>query len=136
MGDELPSILIVDDNRMNRMKMRRALDTDEFLIAEAPGGREALTILAEQEFDIVLLDILMPEVDGHAVLSRMRHDDRLGRTSVIMVSALDEDDAVQKCLAAGAIDYLIKPIDSDILKSRVRGALHARKPAESGEHPQ
>lgn len=113
-------VLVVDDNRVNRLKLVRALKPEGYDISEASGGQEALEMLQSQAFHLVLLDILMPEVDGFQVLEQIQNDPRLAATPVIMVSAVDEEDDVQKCLAMGAVDYVTKPFDTEALKDRVR----------------
>ena len=124
MSESTHSVLVVDDNRMNRLKMTRALDRGDFLISEASGGQEALDLLQSQVFHLVLLDLLMPEVDGFQVLERMQSDQQLARIPVIMVSAVEEKEAVERCLKIGAVDYITKPVGAETLSDRVRRALH------------
>ena len=124
MSESIHSVLVVDDNRMNRLKMTRALDRGDFLISEASGGQEALDLLQSQVFHLVLLDLLMPEVDGFQVLERMQSDQQLARIPVIMVSAVEENEAVERCLKIGAVDYITKPVGAETLNDRVRRALH------------
>ena len=124
MSETTHSVLVVDDNRMNRLKMRRALDRGDFQISEASGGQEALDLLQSQEFHLVLLDLLMPEVDGFQVLEQMQSDQQLARIPVIMVSAVEENEAVERCLKIGAVDYITKPVGAETLNDRVRRALH------------
>ncbi len=124
MSESTHSVLVVDDNRMNRLKMTRALDRGDFQISEASGGQEALDLLQSQVFHLVLLDLLMPEVDGFQVLERMQSDQQLARIPVIMVSAVEEKEAVERCLKIGAVDYITKPVGAETLNDRVRRALH------------
>lgn len=124
MSESTHSVLVVDDNRMNRLKMTRALDRGDFQISEASGGQEALDLLQSQVFHLVLLDLLMPEVDGFHVLERMQSDQQLARIPVIMVSAVEEKEAVERCLKIGAVDYIAKPVGAETLNDRVRRALH------------
>lgn len=119
-------VLVVDDNRMNRLKLARALGDGSLRIAEASGGQEAIDLLESQVFHLVLLDLLMPEVDGFQVLERMQADQRLAAIPVIMVSAVDESEEVQRCLEMGAVDYITKPVDAETLKDRVARALQLR----------
>lgn len=123
MSESTYSVLVVDDNRMNRLKMTRALSTEDYDVSEASGGQEAIEMLQSQVFHLVLLDILMPEVNGIQVLEQMQSDQRLAKIPVIMVSAVDEQEDVDKCFAIGAADYINKPFDVETLMSRVRSNL-------------
>ncbi len=127
-ADDEPRILVVDDNEDNRYTLTRRLRREGYAeLREARDGREALEMLqGAGPFDLVLLDVLMPEIDGHEVLARIRADDRLRHLPVIMVSALDELDSVVRCIELGAEDYLPKPFDPVLLHARVRAGL-ARK---------
>lgn len=119
-------VLVVDDNEMNRDLLTRRLARQGHDTATAVNGRDALARLAEQPFDLVLLDITMPEMDGYEVLARMHADAALSAIPVIMVSAIDEVDSVVRCLELGAEDYLSKPFNPLVLKARVDASL-ARK---------
>jgi CheY-like chemotaxis protein len=116
-------VLVVDDNRINRIKATRALNTGNYDVSEAAGGQEALDMLRSQVFHLVLLDILMPEVDGFQVLEQMQDDQQLAKIPVIMVSAVEEEEDVRKCMAMGAVDYITKPFDVDALRDRVSNNL-------------
>ena len=113
-------ILVVDDVENNRMalKMRLALAGYED-VAEAENGRQALEILREGAFGLVLLDVMMPDVDGYTVLSEMKSDTQLRDIPVIMVSALDDLNSVIRCIELGAADYLTKPFNPTLLKARI-----------------
>jgi len=117
--DTLGHILAVDDNRMNRLKLVRMLGKEGYDVEQAEGGREALTMLRSNVFDLVLLDILMPEVDGFQVLREMKDDAALRDIPVIVVSAVEEMNSVYQCLELGAVDYLSKPVDAELLIDRV-----------------
>ena len=123
MSESTYRVLVVDDNRMNRLKLTRALSTEGYDVSEASGGQEAVKMLQSQVFHLVLLDILMPDVDGFQVLEKMQSDHGLAKIPVIMVSAVDEQEDVQKCLTMGAVDYITKPFDAEVLKVRVRSNL-------------
>jgi CheY-like chemotaxis protein len=116
-------VLVVDDNRINRLKATRALNTGDYDVSEAAGGQEALDMLRSQVFHLVLLDILMPDVDGFQVLEQMQSDQQLAQIPVIMVSAVEEEKDVRKCMAMGAVDYITKPFDVDVLQDRVSNNL-------------
>jgi PleD family two-component response regulator len=113
-------VLVVDDNRINRLKLVRALDKENYDISEASGGQEALEMLRSQVFHLVLLDILMPDVDGFQVLEQMQSDQQLREIPVIMVSAVEDQEDVDRCLEMGAVDYISKPFDEQVLKDRIR----------------
>jgi len=123
MNNNSNRILVVDDNRINRLKLGRALKTEGYEVLEAAGGREALEILQSETVDLVLLDLLMPEVDGFQVLEQMKSDQNTGLIPVIMVTAVDEKEDVNKCLSIGAVDYITKPFDPVVLTERVRCCL-------------
>jgi CheY-like chemotaxis protein len=121
-------VLVVDDNRINRLKLTRALDKEDYDLSEASGGQEALDMLRSQVFHLVLLDILMPDVDGFQVLEQMQSDGQLREIPVIMVSAVEEQEDVDRCLKMGAVDYISKPFDAEALKDRVRASLENTLP--------
>jgi len=116
-------ILVVDDNRINRLKLIRALKTQDYDVLEAPGGKEALDILSAEPIDLVLLDLLMPDVDGFQVLEKMQIDQQTRDIPVVMVTAVDEAEDLKKCMEIGAVDYITKPFDLEVLKERVEGYL-------------
>ena len=119
MTDTLGHILAVDDNRMNRLKLVRMLEKEGYDVSQAEGGRKALTMLRSNVFDLVLLDILMPDVDGFQVLREMKQDTALRDIPVIVVTAVEELNSVNECLALGAVDYVAKPVDAKLLIDRV-----------------
>ncbi|GAB7028711.1 hypothetical protein JCM4914_01720 [Streptomyces platensis subsp. malvinus] len=115
--------MVVDDDRTNRMMLTYRLEMAGLETATSENGLEALRMLRESDFDVVLLDILMPGMDGYATLDLMKHDQQLSRTPVIMMSAVGELDSVVRCLEMGAEDYLPKPLDHLLLTSRVNNIL-------------
>ena len=119
----LGHILVVDDNRLNRLKLTRALTQQGHAVSEAENGREALEMLRSELFDLVLLDILMPEVDGFQVLREMKDDAELRDIPVIVISGLEDMDSVDRCMAAGADDFLNKSVEPAVLHDRVRKIL-------------
>jgi len=123
MTDPPIHILAVDDNRMSRLKLARTLKGGGYSVSLADGGRAALDMLRAGAFDLVLLDILMPEVDGFQVLREMKDDADLRNIPVIVISGLEDMDSVDRCLAAGADDFLSKPVDPTVLQDRVRNLL-------------
>jgi adenylate cyclase len=121
------SILVVDDDRVNRTLLARTLTAQGHEVACASNGREALEMLAADEPDIVLLDVVMPELDGMAALERIKADPRLRGVPVIMISALEDFDSVVRCIELGAEDYLQKPFDPVLLRARIRAGLDKRR---------
>ena len=116
-------ILVVDDNRLNRMRLAHSLQQEGHSAAMAEDGRQALAMLAEQTFDVVLLDLVMPELDGFQVLEHMKRDSRLRDLPVIVISALDDMDSILRCIEMGATDYLPKPFDVALLRARLNASL-------------
>ncbi len=119
-------ILVVDDNAQNREILARRLARLGHTVEVAPGGHEALALLRSRPFDLLLLDVMMPELDGYEVLARLKADRTLRELPVIMLSALDEVAAAVRCIEMGADDYLTKPIDTVLLRARM-GACLERK---------
>jgi len=119
-------ILVVDDNAGNRDMLSRRLEREGYSVDTAEDGRQALEKLETGSFDLVLLDIVMPELDGFAVLQSIRANQRWKEVAVIMISALDEIKSVVRCIEMGAEDYLPKPFDPVLLRARI-GAILDRK---------
>jgi DNA-binding response OmpR family regulator len=119
--------LVVDDNRMNRMLLARALSQFGVEAIEAENGLHALEIMAATTVDVVLLDLLMPELDGYGTLERIRADDALRHVPVIVITAVDELDSVVRCIELGATDYLPKPFEPAILRARVNASLAGKR---------
>ena len=118
---------MVDDNEMNRDLLSRRLQQQGHKVALAENGRQALEMIAAEEFDLVLLDIMMPELDGYAVLERLRADKILDRLPVIMISAVTEIESVVRCIEIGATDYLPKPFNTVLLRARVGATLEKKR---------
>jgi CheY-like chemotaxis protein len=127
MTDAPASVLVVDDDAINRMLLARTLEQDGHRVRVADNGRRALEMLRAQQFDLVLLDVLMPELDGCQVLEQIEADGALRHIPVIMVSALDEIDTVVRCIETGAWDYLQKPFDPVLLRARMTGCLGRKR---------
>lgn len=127
MSTESGRVLVVDDNRLNRLKLSRALVQQGHAVDEAADGREALDLLRTEAFDLVLLDILMPEVDGFQVLRAMQDDNELRNVPVIVISALDEMDSVVKCIEMGAEEHLPKDFDPVLLNARIGASLEKKR---------
>lgn len=122
------TILIVDDNEMNRDVLEGLIESLEHKSVSAVSGREALELLGRKsQPDLVLLDILMPEMDGYEVLQFIKNDNNLCAIPVIMISVVDEMESVVKCIKAGAEDYLIKPFNAILLKARINACLEKKR---------
>jgi two-component system sensor histidine kinase/response regulator len=120
-------ILVVDDDESNRDVLYRRLTRQGHSVKSVSSGAEALRLMGEREFDVVLLDIMMPDMDGHEVLRHIKETEGLRRTAVIMISAVNEVDSVVRCIQAGAADYLTKPFDPTLLQSRVNSCLQKKR---------
>ena len=119
--------LVVDDNAINRDILCRLLLRQGHRTATAVNGREALDMLRAEPFDLVLLDIMMPEMNGFQVLNHLKGDEKLREVPVIVISALDQDDSVVRCIAMGAEDYLPKPFNPLLLKARIGACLEKKR---------
>jgi two-component system, sensor histidine kinase and response regulator len=125
---ELPGLLlVVDDDAANREVLSRRLERQGHDVRTASSGRDAMRILGEAAFDLVLLDIMMPEMDGYEVLGRIKSDSALQHIPVIMISALNELQSVVRCVEAGAEDYLTKPFNATLLKARIGASLEKKR---------
>jgi adenylate cyclase len=126
---QLPNarLLAVDDDDMNRDMLVRRLQKLGYTVAEAATGRGALTQLKEHNYDLVLLDILMPDLDGFQTLEFMKADPRLRHIPVIMLTALDDVESNVRCLEAGAEDYVPKPFNPVILRARISASLEKKR---------
>lgn len=125
--DEEGNILVVDDNADNRDVLARRLMKRGYQVDTAPDGEIALTLLGVNDYDVVLLDVMMPGIDGVEVLRRIKEDPITRPIPVIMISALDEIQAVVRCIEIGAADYLSKPFDSTLLYARVGACLKDKR---------
>ena len=120
-------VLVVDDNETNRDILRRRLSKLGFTVQTAENGREALDHLLKGGFDLVLLDIMMPVMNGYEVLDRMKADASLRNIPVIVLSASDETESAVRSIQRGAEDYLVKPFDPVLLKARIRSSLQKKR---------
>jgi class 3 adenylate cyclase len=120
-------LLVVDDNRVNRILLSRGLEGQGHKVETAENGKQALEKLRANFFDLVLLDIEMPEMDGYQVLEVCLQDEELREIPIIMTSSLDEIDSVVKCVELGAEDYLNKPVNPTLLRARVNASLEKKR---------
>ena len=120
-------LLVVDDNKVNRLLLGRGLEQQGHRVAFAENGRQALDMLHQAEYDLVLLDIQMPEMDGYQVLEKLKSDLELRDIPVIVTSALEELDSVVRCIEMGAADYLTKPVNPVLLRARIGASLEKKR---------
>jgi two-component system sensor histidine kinase/response regulator len=121
------TLLVVDDDADNRDVLTRRLARQGYTVATAGSGRDALDMMRGRVFDLVLLDIMMPGMDGYEVLRQIKADHRLHHIPVIMISALSELQSVVRCIEAGADDYLPKPFNPTLLKARIGASLEKKR---------
>jgi two-component system, sensor histidine kinase and response regulator len=120
-------LLVVDDDEGNRDVLSRRLEQQGYTVANAENGRRALEMLGANAYDMVLLDIVMPELDGYEVLRQIKADESLRHIPVVMISGLSEMDSVARCIEMGADDYLPKPFNPTLLKARVGASLDKKR---------
>ncbi|MEM6783654.1 MAG: SpoIIE family protein phosphatase [Bacteroidota bacterium] len=120
-------LLVVDDNELNRDMLSRRLRKRGYAVDVAHDGREALAMVEHGDFDLVLLDVMMPEMNGYEVLQRLKDDPERRHIPVIMISALDEMDSIIRCIKLGAADYLPKPFNATLLRARVEASLAVKR---------
>jgi class 3 adenylate cyclase len=121
------TLLVVDDDAMNRDLLLRRLERQGHKVLVAENGRRALEQLESAKVDLILLDILMPELDGLQTLEQLKASETQRHTPVIMLSALDEIDRVVRCIEVGADDYLSKPYNPVLLKARINACLEKKR---------
>src|SRR5512139_1015908 len=120
-------LLVVDDNKVNRLLLGRGLEQQGHRVAFAENGRQALEMLHQGEFDLMLLDIQMPEMDGYQVLEVLAEDLDLRDLPVIVTSAVEGLESVVRCIELGAEDYLSKPVNPVLLKARIGAGLEKKR---------
>ncbi len=120
-------VLVVDDNAANRDLLSRRLARDGHLVTEAEDGGAALALTDTGDFDLVLLDLMMPGLSGFEVLCRLKAEERTRDIPVVMISALDELDSTVRCIEAGAEDYLPKPFNPVLLRARINACLEKKR---------
>jgi CheY-like chemotaxis protein len=120
-------ILIADDNSISRDLLRRLLTQRGYQIEEASSGHLALELIRKHDYDVILLDLMMPDLDGLSVLLTLSQEGRLGYTPIIMLSASDEVEGAVRCIECGADDYVAKPFNMVLLDARIRLALELKR---------
>lgn len=126
-SESISSLLVVDDNEMNRDMLVRRLKPLGYQVDTACDGGQALDMLQNGAYDLVLLDIMMPVMDGFEVLQQMKLQPRLKSVPVIMITALDDTSSAARCIDMGAEDYLTKPFDPTLLKARISSCLERKR---------
>jgi class 3 adenylate cyclase len=121
------TILIVDDDAINRLVLLTCLEDQGFLVDEAVDGQQALEMLHNRAYDAILLDLEMPVLDGFEVLRRVKEDNHLWHIPIIVISAMDEMNSVLRCIEMGAADHLPKPFDAVLLKARLNASLASKR---------
>ncbi len=127
MAENGARLLVAEDNRVNRLLLTRTLELQGHRVACAENGRVALEMLSAEPFDLLLLDIAMPEMDGFQVLERIAREPALRDLRVVVTSALEGVEQVARCIELGADDYLRKPVNPVLLKARVNSSLEKKR---------
>jgi CheY-like chemotaxis protein len=120
-------VLIVDDMSTTRVMLSRYVRQLGHQDTTASNGREALELLTSQKFDLILLDVMMPEMDGYTVLETMKSDAEFRDIPVVMISGVDEIESVVRCIERGAEDYLPKPFNATLLRARISACLEKKR---------
>ena len=124
----LGKLLVVDDNKNNTELLMKRLQKQGHNVVTANNGREAMVSLIENEdTDLILLDIVMPEMNGYEVLKFIKNDKRYHELPVIMISSMDDTDSIYRCIEAGADDYITKPFEKSILDARIESCMEKKK---------
>jgi len=127
MAEHGARLLVVDDNKVNRLLLARSVELQGYHVSLAENGRIALDKLHSEPFDLLLLDIEMPELDGFAVLEQLKADAQLRDLPVIVTSSIEGLNNVVRCIGLGAEDYLPKPVNSVLLKARIGASLEKKR---------
>ncbi len=120
-------ILLAEDNRFNRLRISQQLEKQGHAVEQVANGQEALDLLRTRPFDLLLLDIVMPVLDGYQVLAQLKADASLRTLPVIVISAVEEMDSVVRCISMGADDYLPKTFDGILLRARIEACLEKKR---------
>lgn len=126
------AILVVDDDESSREMLARRLRRCGYTVSAVAGGLQALALARGQQFDLVLLDMIMPGLDGFQVLAKFKAEPSLRETPIIMLSALDEENGIARCIEMGAEDYLAKPFNPVFLRARIGACLEKKRLHDKG----
>ncbi len=121
------NVLVVDDNEVNRDLLARRVQRQGHKVVGASNGFEALEMMRSQPFDLVLLDIMMPQMNGYQLLETLKADKKLRHIPVIMVSAVEDIESIVRCIELGAEDYLSKPFNPVLLRARINACLEKKR---------
>lgn len=121
---------MADDDPVTRLLVGEALEREGFAVTVAEGGEAALVLFAECPFDLILLDVLMPGLDGFTTCARLRQMPAGPHVPIVMITGLDDESSIQHAYGAGATDFITKPINWLLLTQRVRYALRASRAIE------
>lgn len=127
MSDSSAHLLIVDDNRVNRLLLARSVELLGYTATPAENGRAAMALLGNGDFDLMLLDIEMPEMDGFEVLEAIKLDPSLQDLPIIVTSSVEGVDNIVRCIDLGAEDYLPKPVNPILLRARLSSSLEKKR---------
>ena len=111
-------ILIVDDDKSNLLVLMDILQED-YSLNIAKKGEDAIKIAEKNKPDLILLDIILPDIDGYEVLARLRKSDNTKNIPVIFLTGLSDSGSAEKALKSGAVDYILKPFDPSVIKQKV-----------------
>lgn len=121
------TILVVDDNESSRELLAHQLQRQDHTVIEAADGKRCLEVMRSAAPDLVLLDLVMPDMNGYEVLQAIRGDEELRRIPVVVISGVQDEEGAIHCIDAGASDYLIKPVNATLLKARLGALLEAKQ---------
>ncbi|MYM67197.1 EAL domain-containing protein [Pseudoduganella sp. FT55W] len=133
-SEDTPQVLVVDDDRSTRSTLRHTLQRDGFRVEEASDGQQALAMLARFQPDVILMDAMMPVMDGFTACARMQELPNGADIPVLMITALQDNSSVERAFAAGASDYIPKPIHYAVLSQRVRRIIEANRAEKRIRH--
>jgi CheY-like chemotaxis protein len=120
-------VLVVDDSEINRDLLPRRIEDFGHTVSTAGSGAQALEMLRTGGFDAVLLDLIMPEMDGYELLTRIKADPQLAGVPCVMLTALEDIESVVRCLQLGADDFLPKGFHKELLRARLHGAIEKKR---------
>ena len=121
--DRIPLIMVVDDDRSMRMLLNMAIEELDYQVTEAKNGEQCLAEYVDNQPDLILLDAMMPDIDGFTCCQKIRSSPGGDRLPILMITALDDPESIQQALDAGATDYITKPIQWAVLSEKVQRLL-------------
>ena len=131
-----PGLLVVDDDPRNRLAMTALLEPLGFRLVLASSGEEAITLARSERFSVILVDVRMPGLDGFETVARLREDPNAKRVPIVLLSAFgSESDCARKAYAVGAVDFISKPVDTDLLRAKVASLAEVGRTQPNAEVP-